>query len=439
MKIQKVKFQNFRNVPDMERELNGANIILLAENTKGKSNFIKGLTGALTGKIGLHAIKDGEDESKVEVVLSDFNDKGEAIPGTDYTFKIKIRKDKEGEEKAILEVYAPNGFKEVKKTVIGSIVGEIELDYDFVALSKTKAGKARQLEIIKSYLDAETLQVLDLEQNKIKSAYDERTEIGRLKTSAEGFIKESKLTKEDFDTYKTKKDVGELKKKRDAQREEKDKRFGKISEMNSKLTALDERKPTAEKELEEARAKVKALEAEIEDIATKKELGQKWLKENPEIDITSIESEYDSVIEFNSNVEKVEAVIKKQKELTANEEHYGELTALIDSSRQCISDTLRQMDFPIEGISFDEENVYFNGKLIDESTMSTSEIMMLEVELKMSRTPNAAVVFIQRGESLGTQMLSQLQKVAKERGYQLIMEQVERGTEELKIELMPNY
>lgn len=437
MKVVKVKFQNFRNVPDIEKELNGANIILLAENRKGKSNFIKGIQGALGINPGINAIANGKDQAEVELLLADFNG-DQLIPGTNHSFKMKIKRDKENQEKVSLEVIAPNGFKETKKTVIGSLAGEIELDYDFVALSKTKAGKQRQLEIIKSYLDEETRKALDLEQNKAKRAYDERTEVGRLKAAAEGFIKEAGILKEDFDTYKEKKDLDSLKKKRDEKRAERDKRNNSISELNSKLAAMDARYPEIDGEIEELEIRIGALKKEKADIERKKQEGAEWLKTHSEIDITEVEKEYDDAVDFNSKVDRVSLYKKKQEECKMHAEQYGELTALIDSSKQAIEDTMRQMDFPIEGISFDDENVFYKGKIVDESTMSTSEIMMLEVELKMSKLPGAEVVFIQRGESLGREMLSQLQAVAKERGFQIIMEQVERGTEELRIEFMPS-
>ena len=94
MKIQKVRFFNFRNVPNIEKELNGSNIILLAENTKGKSNFIKGIQAALAGNVGPDAITNGQKEAKVDLVLSDFNEKGERIPGTDYLFCMRAYLDK---------------------------------------------------------------------------------------------------------------------------------------------------------------------------------------------------------------------------------------------------------------------------------------------------------------------------------------------------------
>ena len=57
----------------------------------------------------------------------------------------------------------------------------------------------------------------------------------------------------------------------------------------------------------------------------------------------------------------------------------------------------------------------------------------------MAQNPNVKVLFIENGESLGLEKLKQIQELCKEFDYQIIMEQVERGTDELKIEIMPKY
>jgi hypothetical protein len=63
--------------------------------------------------------------------------------------------------------------------------------------------------------------------------------------------------------------------------------------------------------------------------------------------------------------------------------------------------------------------------------------MYLGIQLKMAKSPNVNAIFLQRGESLGIKKLKLIQELCKEKGYQIIMEKVEAGTDELKIEIMP--
>jgi len=84
-----------------------------------------------------------------------------------------------------------------------------------------------------------------------------------------------------------------------------------------------------------------------------------------------------------------------------------------------------------------EDNVFYNGKLVSEDTLSFAECKMLNIELLKAKNSNAKVIFVQNGESVGIHYMRELQKFADENDYQLIVEEVKRGQEELLIEMMP--
>jgi hypothetical protein len=422
MKIQHIKFKDYRNVPDMDMELRGWNIILFGENTVGKSNFGKGILGTLGGSFGKNAIKTGKDKAEIVLNMADYEN-DQPIPGTEYTFKAMISK--KGEEEVVkLEVTAPNGMRDTKKTVIGSIVGELELDYNFVELSKTPVGKKKQVEIVKQYLDEDTRESLRIEENKVKIAFDERTEIGRLLKSAQGFVKEAGLNPEDFKKYASPVDTKSLLQQRDD-----------ASKKNTKVNEVNMRREERAARLEAIQKEIEKLRAEEVQILDKNNQANEWLKFNHVCSLDPFDDNISDAEEHNKMHERVKMLLKKQNESKEYEDQVGDLTVQIETSRQAISDAIKDMEFPISGITFDADNVYYNGKMIDENNMSTAEIMILEAELKMCKAPGAEVLFVHRGESLGNKLLAELRDRAKARGMQLIMEQVERGTEELKVVL----
>ena len=429
MKIVKVTFDKFRNVPDGTYDLNGKNIILVAENTYGKSNFMKGIL-ATVGAIpfGKTAIRHGANKSSVEIVCAEYKD-WQPVPGTEYKFRAELKQDK-GEEKVKLEVTAPNGFRDQKKTTIGTIAGELELDYNLVELSRTTAGKKRQLEIFKSYLDDETKQILAVEENKIQSAYNDRTEVGRKLKSVDGFIKEAGLTDDHFRQYAEPVDTTSLRQQRDAAYSHNKKREEVKYRMNERTGSI--------REIEQ---KIKQLEAEREDLLKKNMQADAWLKDanNAEKSMDALDQQLAGAEEHNRMHERVKMLQGKLAEKEQLEIEQGELTVMIDTGRQLIADAIRDMNFPIPDISFDSENVYYKGKLIDENNMSTAEIKLLEAQLKMCKAPGLEVLFIGSGESIGLKLLQELQVEANKRGFEIIMEQVERGTEELRVEFMPDY
>lgn len=426
MKIQKVIIKNFRNIPLIEKEISGHNILLLGENTVGKSNFIKALeiSLGLTSVAGVDAVAHGEKEATIQVVTDD--------KGNKYTFDVKF---KQGNDKPVITVTAPNGLKNTTKSVIGSIVGEIDFDIDkFVELSKTEKGRKEQVEIVRSFLPQDAKEELQKHENKIKTMYDDRTDLNRQVKTIEGFIKESDISESDREKYWLKGEGS------DALNAEMTKAIVHNTNVDKSNSAKEQCERTINANnatINELKNKITALEVDNELQTTQIVKIDEWQKSNKVIDITELQSKIKEASEFDRMHEKVNAIRTQENRRDELMKESENLTVLIDTTRQLISDTIKDLQMPIEGLSFTEESLTYNGSVVDESTLSTSEIMMLGVKLKMAKNPNVKVLFIERGESLGTAKLKALQQMASEHNFQIIMEQVERGTEELKIEIMP--
>ncbi len=77
--------------------------------------------------------------------------------------------------------------------------------------------------------------------------------------------------------------------------------------------------------------------------------------------------------------------------------------------------------------------------MIHQDTMSKAEQTMFEAQLKMIGLTNTEVLFIGSGESIGLKLLRELQVECDKLNIQIIMEEVERGTEALELRIMPDY
>jgi hypothetical protein len=123
---------------------------------------------------------------------------------------------------------------------------------------------------------------------------------------------------------------------------------------------------------------------------------------------------------------------KKQSEFKELMEEIENLTIVIEGSRQAVSDAIKDMNV-VDGLSFDFDGLIYNGVPVTPTNLSTSEIMELGVKIKMHANKELGILFIERAESLGTKRLESIYNMAKENGWQVIMEQVDRGKEELEI------
>jgi len=126
---------------------------------------------------------------------------------------------------------------------------------------------------------------------------------------------------------------------------------------------------------------------------------------------------------------------KKKSELHDEIELSEKLSVKIDKNMSLLENTIKSIESPVEGLWFEGENLTYNNVEVSKNTLSESQIMELGIKMKLAQNPNFDVLLIENGQNLGLKKLKQIQSL----GYQIIMEQVERGTEELKIEIMPEF
>jgi len=413
MSIKKVTIENFKNIKNFNADMQGQNMLLLAENGLGKSSFMQAIQLALGGSnLPAKPVTDGEEKGQVQVV-ADAN-------GNEYTFTIKF--DKTGRPK--LEVVAPDGIKDTRKSVIGSIVGEVDFDLNkFVRLSESKAGKKEQVEIIKSFLPAELQEKLTKGAVTLKGKYDERTQANSEVKLIKGFLNEADLSPAEFESSKgiQKIDTEELQKKYDEAVEANQ----LVADQEREITIIAEAVEKAQNELALKQAALKAHEFTREAMTV--------------INTIALRSELHVAGEHNLKFNTIEQYSTKITDLKNAEVKAEKLTTTIESFRDELAAAVKGAKMPVEGLTFTEDALLYNGHEVDINTLSTSEIMHLGIQLKMAKHPNIKVLFIENGESFGTQKLQELQKLCEEYGYQIIMEQVERGRDELTIEIMPKY
>lgn len=397
MKIQQVTIQNFKNLQDVSEDLNGANILLIGENGLGKSSFLQAIEIALGNKNNLppEPITFDEKNAYIEVITG--------ADGQQWKFEAKFS---HKTKQPVLSVTTPDGAKDIRKSLIGEIVGSIDFNIDeFVELSKTVQGKRKQVEIIESFFPEDLQEDLRKHKNNVQMHYEDRTETNREIKTYQGVLKDSDIQPGDFKTYAESVDI-----------ETKEKEYEKGLQCNVQR--------------EEIEAGIKKRQQEIAD-------GEQWLKDNPVIEIAKLREELEDDRAFNEMCTKVATQKNTREKLDQLNEESGDLTALIESSNQAIEDAIKDFEMPVSGLSFDMDGLLYHGVPVDAASMACSEIIHLGIELKMARNPNVKILCIEHGESLGTERLKQIQEMCEKYDYQIIMEQVSRGEEELKFEIMP--
>lgn len=442
MKIQSVKYKNFRNVPNIEKEINGRNILLIGDNGVGKSNFIKAILIAL-GVIdaGENPITDGESTGSIQVVTDD--------KGNQYKFITTFIQGKDPK----VEVVCPDGVKQNKKSVLASIVGSLDFDIDkFVEMSATKKGRKDMVEVVKTFLPNELRQGIAEIEAKLQRWFDERTELTRQQRM---YAEKVKTTVVD-PKYKTPVNVTEL-----------NEEYRQALHLNNGIKLEQEKIETAKLRIDEipvelshvkdsATLRIKALNKQIEMLksqikAEQVDLDKKESELKMDLAVAKAVSEtkLPSLTPVQPILDKINSAqyhneqhllykqfqddIRLRDELT---EEIGEKTVLIDTSREAVREAIREEGLPVEGLEFDNEQLLWNDRPVDIENMSTSEIMELGIRLRMARNPNVHVMTLERGESIGSQRWKEIQSLAKKYDWQIIAEKMVADSEGLTIEIM---
>lgn len=417
MNVQQVKIEEFKILKDLELNIEGKHILLCGDNGVGKSSLMQFIEIALGKQTNVPPNATGKGE-----VIFDNN-------GNPLTCKVSFR-----DGKPVIKVSGHGISIDNNKGAIASLFGAVDFDPEkFVEMSTSTAGRKKQIEEFKLFLDPEFIKGIETFQANVTNDFEERKQINSDLTKLKAAIQLNPLNNlPDSELQKFKEvDTAEIM-SQITQANTKNANFNKIE------NGIEERKKIIQDKIAkiaELNKQVEVLNNEIKTIDTEIVDGNKWLKANPKIDTIPLEKTISDAAEINKKANQAKLLLDERAKIEKYTEESGELTAKIESSKEAINNAIREMESPIEGLSFDDETLIYNGIAVHPDSLSTSEIMELGIRLKMVKNPNLGILFIQRGESLGTERLKAIKQLADSEGWQIIMEQVERG-EGFHVEIM---
>lgn len=420
MVLQKIKIRNVKKLKDVEKDLDGASLIIYGENALGKSTFLSCIEAVTGNKDALKepVISHGETSGYVQAEVT-------GADGEKYTLILDLNKGKEPK----LSMKPENGAKEIRVGVIASVLGASSFDFEsFVKLAESKAGKKDQVRIFKEFMTPEELEILETSEKKLSEAYEKRTSIGRDADAIKGLLETSEIHESDFEKYKEKVDLIPIQTELEAIHKHNSERIrisDGIENRKNLITSTDAEIEKLQRQITDLVQKGKALSKEIEG-------GEKWLENNPEKSDADIKGSLNDVYEFNSKSEAVKNLKAQKEKFDALNSTYEDLTVFIDSAREEISLVVRECGPKIDGLEFQGDELLFKGMPVRGGVMSTSELIRLAYKMKAAKTKGP--ICIERAESLGQDSFKAILEEAKAEGRQVIMENVMRGATEIVFE-----
>lgn len=399
MKIIKLAAENFKGLKAIEIVPDANFQIISGKNAQGKTSVLDAIWTAIAGKDALKAtdkpVRDGENKAVVSV---DFGD-------------MKVTRKWSG-GKTTLEVTAADGAKySSPQTMLDNLIGKLSFDPLAFANLDDKKQKATLQELV-------GIDFTGMDQER-KGWYDERTFNNVSAKKLEGAL--SELTPPSNDVPEEELNSGDI-----------------IKELNEAQESIriNDNKRRGLSELRDKATKVKADIAELEErLRVKKEeftgLTLKGVTLKREVE-TLFDPDIESIQEKLSSIETINHKVRSAKEYRRISEEMKEyqkasewLTKKMMDIDQLKLETLQAAEFPIEGLSFDEEGVTFNG--IPFKQCSAAERLKVSMAMAMALNPKLRVIRILDGSLLDSNNLKLIHEMAKEKDYQVWIELVDES------------
>lgn len=468
LKILHAEVENFKGLKPIKLDINGRSMMIVGPNASNKSSFLQAIMSPMNAKMKpTEAINVNEERAHIELTI------GGIVDGKETRYDVELRFSQDHKKGRLIVKDAEGSTLKSPKDSLAAIVGNISFDVDeFIALAKTakgtrsEAGVKQQIEILKELLPSDIRDQLLKCDADYAAFYTERKELNSEIKTLEA-QNQHEFSDEELKTYSQKKDVDGVKAKMNELGDaiqnwshvsqglaEKKAEISKIESLGfledhqHNMDALmnlitDFRKPKEQtnatflvhcnkykSELEDKINRIKTLPKLLEEV----QKGEEWLQNNPKPSTETLMAQLTEAEEWNKKCDQVAGIMKRYETIIEKKKDSDALSKAITESKEAKKKIFASNPLPVEGLSFDEENVLYKGLPFNEDHHPSSHIIGIGVKIAIAMNPNLKVVMIKDGSLLDKTTANYILQIIEEAGYQLFIEMVSWNGAEMAME-----
>ena len=390
MKILQLRTENIKNLKVVEISPTSGEVILSGKNEAGKSAVLDSIYIALTGQKLDQPIRKGQERAQVDLDLGDYKIRRVITAKTDR-----------------LEVMSKDGAKySSPQDLLNKLIGKISFDPLSFAMAKpTTQGLAEQRKVIME-LSGLDFTVLDLQR---KGKYDERSIINReldVLTKSIGIDPGIDGEEKSFGDELLKIDALESEKKAHEDYEKEQADIAKeINDVESRIIELTE-------QIHAERVKYEALQEKQSKLVEPKVVTEE--------EIATARAALKDIESHNAAVRAKKTWLDKNQQRITKQSESERLAKEIEALDQEKNNKIKTAQYPISGLTVDEEKVLYNGLPL--SQLSTGAKIKVSTAIAMALNPKLKVIFVRDGSLLDKAGMQSILDMAKEKDYQIWME-----------------
>lgn len=374
-------------------EPNGNNLEIAGPTGKGKTTAAGALFEAIENQ--QDAVTHGEEKGLIHVQLSD----GSKV--------LNVRRSLKKNGKNLLSITNEAGGKVEKKDFM-KMISDLSVNPHHIMTMKPK-------ERVEKLLSAADMKGFDPEAAEV--------ELDKLR--ADRLFKKQTLDATG--------DPGDEPEKVEAQSAAKiSEKLSKAEEENRKHSAYADQLNNLMREhhscssrIEELKRQIKELESEEEGLFERIEEGKKVVSKMPQHDTTALIEELKSVDETNEKAKAWERWQEDTEKREAASEAWKTARDLVITKEKAKKDALEKATFPLEGLSFEDGDVVYNGCLLQ--NLGESEQLLVCCALASKDIKEVKVVLVDGCESMSVEDYEKMKKLFNDDGIQLLSTRVSRG------------
>lgn len=389
-KTKEITLNGFQRLDYVQIAPKGSLVAISGRNAQGKSSVLDGLEATIIGhnkRDVPRPVREGKKNAENLHVL----DNGMQL----------IRKYKE-DGSSTLTGKTADGQKVAQATLNG-MLGALGMDAGAFPLLDDKKQLAAVLNLVDLPFDPAELAV------ERKQVFEERTRVNTRVGDFEAQLKQYEALPEDLPATEISVSelLGEYRKFETAQ-QERAKYLTDLNESQYKVQDLERQLAAARDHL----AKVTEFLGNVSDYSA---------------DLETLRGQIDGAEETNRLVRKKQERGSLQFQYEATTEQAKALTQKITDIDQKKSDGLSAANFPVPGMSFDDEGVLLHGRPFRKA--STREQTIASARLIIASDPELKVMIIRNGSDLDNDGIQELQNLGDESGFQIWVEFVDESGE----------
>lgn len=436
-----IEVTNFMGVPYRLIKFDHRSAYIMGPNGVGKSSIISAMRSPLDSSFTPAEPVNANAESgsgMIRIVLSD--------NGRDTVYEIGAAYNEKNKTGKLTLHENGQEVKTSVKTRIKSIIGNITFDiYEWLEMST-----AKKIEALKKLSGkAEEINAVEAEIASAKKALEAVT---TLVEDAEVMLKKENrpFTDEDMVTYEVRVDEEAIQKELEGLRPAIDnwnKVTNGVAESKRSVAAakvsiskLEAESLRVIEEIERLKKSLVGISDEINELKStssveedKIKRGEEWLASHKEPNLSDINERLTNARQHNAKHAQIEEYRKKHTAMlekrSDKEIKKKALEKLVEKKRSIIASS----QLPVEGLYFDDDDVYFEGLPLHDGQINTAKIEEIGIDIACAMNSNLRCVFIKNGSLMDTVTRHRIVKKLESRGLQFIMEVVDDKEEGLTV------